>query len=429
MILYYVLTNSDGPDPCPENQAKCGKMSLELEIVSRTNMGMSIIGCDHWVELRRYRVIWEPFADIWPTCTAGGLGGEEIDVGCFKTQQSADWMKEIITFRNKYTTVNPNGAVLTFPNEQNVNTLVRFNECWWYDGTDHPDTCWATFSKLCSVANANDTSARIMHPGSYASSIDSVITVLNKRYVGWRVAQACVRGTWMTCEEDIDTCWYIMPVEQPDGTVDWKKNEFSQIHYVNPREYPDADYLKYVPLGHCYPCEASVARLHYSKYPKCLDVYQQTSPACSINVLITDKDKIVCKGGSFPPLLCPVNSRANDDYTECVCEDGKYMLNGVCQPCPIAHFCVRGVKSRCPDDSYQDKEGGSACWPCNYENIKTGCAMNFLPAKCTFANDPVNLLYLTSITCVSCSQCRNSVINAAKTRVGESPVYLDCYDP
>lgn len=430
VTVFFVLSVCPPAPPvrCADGDKSCGMMSLEISIVTRSNFNMQIIGCDHLIAEKNYNFIWGSSFKVWPNCPRKYLGIGIIHVACLKNNESIPiWQG--IQKRNKYSVVLPNKNVFTFINEQNVNSLIRFDECWWFDGSERPTSCTNTASEFCSVANVNDTMQRLIFGGSYAYSIDSSITLLNRNYVGWYSYKSCEKGTWLTCENSIEGCWYTIPVEQPDETWDWKKNEFYQIHYVNPREYSKEDNLKYIPFGHCYPCDASIARLHYAKYPKCLDVYKQPDERCSINVLITDKDKIVCKGGQFPPLLCPANSRSNEEYTECVCEDGKYMYNGGCQPCPVAHYCIAGVKYRCPDHTYQDNEGGSSCWPCNYENIKIGCALNFLPAKCTFENDPVNLLYLSKVMCVSCSQCRNNVINVAKSRAGESPVYVDCYDP
>lgn len=282
----------------------------------------------------------------------------------------------------------------------------------------------------CTIAIPDDSKHRLLPAGKYVKEINGFYYFVGKLYVWSVIVEDCAPGTWLTCEQTLDGCQYKMPVQQLDGLWEWDK--YGQIWYVALGTFKEEERAIYRPYGHCYPCNSSVDKTHYSNYSQCLDVTnQRAGPTCRATISRLEDHKIICPGKAFPPILCPENAERDKDYINCVCKAGLYDVNGVCTVCPPGHYCVFGRKNPCPDGSFQDRPGSSECSPCNYKDMLISCDNNFLPVKCTMANDPINLTYLKSRQCVSCSQCKNSVIDSAKNMagVGGTTALLDCYDP
>ena len=213
--------------------------------------------------------------------------------------------------------------------------------------------------------------------------------------------QPCAPGTWLTCRST-DYCEY-----DPMFTVfgEWNPSVDNGVVRVT----------GYTPFGKCYPCTTGVGMTHYNtiSVPDC----SPSGGACKITIPYgTDPQKLYCKGGTSPPMLCPGNMMSNTDRSGCVCASGYYAdASGNCIACPIAHYCINSQKIPCEVDYYQNEVGKSQCKPCLDKNKYPykSCPAGKVPAKCmsmSIAGGPVIRTYQEDITCIDCSFCINKIL-------------------
>ena len=227
----------------------------------------------------------------------------------------------------------------------------------------------------------------------------------------------CYPGTWLTCRNSA-TCDFV-PMT---STASWNRNDESGV--VRLQGNTDDT----VPFGHCYPCQYGVGISHYnnSNIDAC-GTAVGTSVACRIQIDPKYVNNIYCPGGVSPPRMCPPSYQSNANYYGCVCADGTYDTLASCVTCPAGNYCIGGVKTNCPQDTYQPNTGATACLSCVDDNgypIKA-CGYNRIPARCLYYPDKPNpYYYISDIRCVPCSECTNNILKKYEL---SSSSYIDCY--
>ena len=282
------------------------------------------------------------------------------------------------------------------------------------------------FNNQCVSPIPVDIGRTTIFAGNVLADWQTEVGFMGSFYMQERYAvyTGCAPGTWMTCIKDTG-CSYQVPRRQDENIV-WvpDDNTWQVPTSTNP----------IIPIGKCYDCIYATYTNHYQNNPnKCGNTFDPNNPEC--NNLIMDPrtfGSLYCLGNDKTPLICPPLSVSSADHSHCICQDGYYNPNGNdntnCVICPTGHYCTQNKLNVCPDGTYQYFEGKTQCDLCDIDgNPIWKCGANQLPAKCTLANDPVNFLYLSQLTCVSCSQCRNKIIDSTLPP-GQSQNYLDCYD-
>ena len=90
-----------------------------------------------------------------------------------------------------------------------------------------------------------------------------------------------------------------------------------------------------------------------------------------------DGSGIATPGLSGCSQTCPSNSSSQPGATsaaDCICNDGYYMNNGVCETCPAGYACSGGKKTRCENGTYAGT-GQSTCTTCPTPRNTIGAAI------------------------------------------------------
>lgn len=234
------------------------------------------------------------------------------------------------------------------------------------------------------------------------------------------ITRSCAPGTYNTCKKTL-TCNYNIPWKGKERTM-WD-NTLSQIQ----KDFV-LDSNNSPPLGNCYPCKNGAGRIHYwdDSIGSCNRTFSVDS-VCKSSIGADEANRIYCKGGKLPPILCPVDKISNSDYSGCRCPDGKKDVEGTCQPCSTGHYCVNGEEKRCEADSYQGVTGQTSCISCI--SPKRYCPVGNLPVACN-ASNAIN--YQITPDCVPCAQCKHHIFTkymniVSKLNEGDSFGTIYCY--
>ena len=81
---------------------------------------------------------------------------------------------------------------------------------------------------------------------------------------------------------------------------------------------------------------------------------------------------------------CPENSTSTSGATSCTCNDGYYMVDGVCEICPIGSYCANNIKTVCDTGYTTDNTGATSESQC-YTTCEVACIQQTCPdnATCT----------------------------------------------
>ena len=250
------------------------------------------------------------------------------------------------------------------------------------------------FSMECLLILQTDCGVRQCGNGMYASDF------LNQNSMGYVTSKVrcvpCKPGTWLTCPED-GTCTYNIPNSRGDPFI-------GGTSVYSPSGQ--------TPVGGCFSCEsAGTGKCHYSK---------NRGGAC---ILYAANDPLpwYCPGGASAPVVCGPGFFGSDaNHTRCVCSPGSFQdgQNG-CSPCPRGFQCRGGFMEECPDHTYQDSIGQTACYRCTSDGTSAGaplasCPVNQVLRRCTGrykAEPPL---------CVPCNMCVRDYVSSPAGRV-------DCY--
>ena len=108
---------------------------------------------------------------------------------------------------------------------------------------------------------------------------------------------------------------------------------------------------------------------------------------------------------------CPENSSSASGATSCTCNDGYYMVDGVCEICPIGSYCANNIKTAC-DTGYNTDNTGSTSESQCYTTCEVACTQQACPdnATCTHGTTTTTGKQYVGGTCdASASQCEITV--------------------
>lgn len=119
-------------------------------------------------------------------------------------------------------------------------------------------------------------------------------------------------------------------------------------------------------------------------------------PGNPLSPVPSGQPKYYCPGkGLVLPL--PAFSQPTADYSDFVCVDGYYLVQGACQQCPQGSACRYGRKFLCPENYFQHQFAGTDCGRCTYD-----CNNGEAPYRCLQGST-------TDVGCVSCGMCGYSL--------------------